>query len=71
MVERLSPNILNKRFIKGMLMTFFSCLTGKDNKNIKFSFETEGWQITFDVNVFSEKGKLVTNVYRRETCNGA
>ena len=54
-----------------MLMTFFSCLTGKDNKNIKFSFETEGWQITFDVNVFREKGKLVTNVYRRETCNGA
>ena len=42
------------------------------HKNINFSFETEkDEQIPFlDVNVFRENGKLVTNVYRKETFTG-
>ena len=42
------------------------------HKNINFSFETEkDEQMPFlDVNVFRENGKLVTNVYRKETFVG-
>ena len=42
------------------------------HKNINFSFETEkDEQMSFlDVNVFSENGKFVFNVYRKETSTG-
>ena len=42
------------------------------HKNISFSYETEkdGAMPFLDVNIFREKGKFVTNVYRKETFTG-
>ena len=42
------------------------------HKNISFTYETEkdGAMPFLDVNIFREKGKFVTNVYRKETFTG-
>ena len=42
------------------------------HKNILFSYEAEkdGVMSFLDVNIFREKGKFVTNVYRKETFTG-
>ena len=50
---------------------FVVYMNSKD-KNINVSFETEkdGQMPFLDVEVFCEKGKFVTNVYRKETFTG-
>ena len=63
-------------------MTFLSCLKNhvqlfvnymySKHKNISFSYETEKDRAMpfLDVSIFREKGKFVTNVYRKETFTG-
>ena len=64
-----------------MLMIYFSSLNQAEkfkkylsskHPNIKFSLEKENdGRLSFlDINIFREKGKFVTNVYRKKTFNG-
>ena len=64
-----------------MLMIYFSSLNQAEkfkkylsskHPNIKFSLEKENdGRLSFlDINIFREKGKFVTNVYRKKTLSG-
>ena len=77
--EKFKP-VFCKRYVDDIFMLFkrpehvksFVDYMNSKYKKIKFSFETEkDEQMPFlDVNVFRENGKLVTNVYRKETLAG-
>ena len=59
-------------FKKSELVQVFVNYINSKHKNISFSHETEkdGAMPFLDVNIFGEKGKFVTNVYRKETFAG-
>ena len=61
--------VLFKKFEHARL--FVNYMKSK-HKSISFSYKTEkdGVMPFLDVNIFREKGKLVTNVYRKETFTG-
>ena len=71
--EFFKVNSLEIRWCNDILVLFkrpeYADYMGSKHKNINFSFETEKDEQMpfFDVNMFCENGKFVTNVYRKET----
>ena len=69
--------VFYKRYVDDIFVLFkksehvqiFVNYMNSKHKNISFSSETEkdGAMAFLDVNIFREKGKFVTNVYRKET----
>ena len=59
-------------FKKSEHVQFLVNYMNSKHKNISFSYEAEkdGVMPFLDVNIFREKGKFVTNVYRKETFTG-
>ena len=72
--------VFYKRYVDDIFVLFkksehvqlFVNYMNSKHKNISFSYETEkdGAMPFLDVNIFREKGKFVTNVYRKETFTG-
>ena len=72
--------VFYKRYVDDIFVLFkkfehvqvFVNYMNSKHKNISFSYETEkdGVTLFLDVNIFREKGKFVTNMYRKETFTG-
>ena len=72
--------VFYKRYVDDIFVLFkksehvqlFVNYMNSKHKNISFSYEAEkdGAMPFLDVNIFREKGKFVTNVYRKETFTG-
>ena len=72
--------VFYKRYVDDIFVLFkksehvqlFVNYMNSKHKNISFSYETEkdGVTLFLDVNIFREKDKFVTNMYRKETFTG-
>ena len=72
--------VFNRRYVDYIFVLFssldqaekFKKYLSSKHQNINFSLEkeNEGRLSFLDVNIFREKGKFVTNVYRKKTFSG-